>query len=485
VREVSRRSFLAGSVALGAGAALARGLPVRTRPRADAGTARRAIVVGAGLAGLTAALDLRAAGWDVVVLEARRRVGGRVRTVYSPFTDELLAESGGESIDDNHDQIQALVARFGLRTDRRPPDRDATATAYYRGRAVPAAAFLADPHVLDDYNRFYSRSAELAQGLDPEHPERFKRAKELDGQSLADFIDTLRLSPRARFIVETEQTGEYATEPRHLSLLFYLQQEAVVADVPDGAAETMRIHGGNSTLVNAMAEALGDAVMLGAPMRAVERGKDFVTVHAGGQAYTGAQVVLAVPPPPLRRVDFTPRLPHSAAAMVRGLDLGPATKVMTQYDERFWRANGASGLIVADLPFRIAWDATDSLPSTAGILTTFTTGSEGEAFARLPAARRIRNVRRQIERIFPGAPVLPVSSATMAWPDQQYTGGGYAAYRPGQLTEFWAVLRQPMGRIRFAGEHTESLAGYMESAVRSGHRVAAAIGRAPVTAPPR
>ncbi len=474
--DLSRRSFLAGAFGLGAGAVLARSVPVRALTRADAGTARRAVVVGAGLAGLTAALDLRAAGWDVVVLEARHRVGGRVRTVHAPFTDGLHAESGGESIDDNHDSIQALVTGFGLRTERRPANRDATSTAYYRGRATPAARFLAGPGVLDDYNRFYAESAKLAAGIDPEHPERAKNAERLDRRSLGDFIAGLHLVPRARFVVETAATGEYAADPRNVSMLFYAQQEAIVADVPDSAAETMRIQGGNSTLVHAMAAELGDAVVLGAPVRAVERGRDFVTVHAGGRRHTGAQLVLAVPPPPLRNIRFTPHLPASVAAMVHGLELGPATKVMTQYDERFWRAGGGSGLVVTDLPFRIAWDGTDSVASEAGILTTFTTGSNGRAFARLSDAARIREVRRQIARVFPGARGHAVQSATMAWPDEQYTGGGYAAYAPGQMVKYWEVLRSPIGRIRFAGEHTESLAGYMESAVRSGHRVAAAIG---------
>ncbi len=458
--------------------------PARTRARADAGTARRAIVVGAGLAGLTTALDLRAAGWEVVVLEARHRVGGRVRTVYAPFTDGLHAESGGESIDDNHDQIQAMVTRFGLRTERRLTNRDANSRISFRGRSIPAATFLAsDPAVLADYDRFYAESSKLAGGIDPDHPERAANAARLDRQSLADYIDSLHLDPRARFLVATAETGEYASDPRNVSLLFYAQQEAVANDVSDAASETMRIHGGNSLLVRAMAQELGAVVRLGAPVRSVDQGHDFVTVRAGGRDHTGAQLVLAVPPPTLRAIRFTPALPPVAAAMVRGLDLGPATKVMTEYDDRFWRAGGGSGLVVSDLPFRIAWDASDSYESDPGILTTFTTGSPGAAFARLSDARRVRAARQGLNRVFPEARGHAVTSATIAWPDEQYTGGGYAVFRPGQMTKFWEVLRRPVGRIRFAGEHTETMAGYMESAVRSGHRVAAAIGAPPVPAP--
>jgi monoamine oxidase len=370
-----------------------------------------------------------------------------------------------------------MLARFGLHTDRRLANRDANGVAYYRGRRAPAAEFLsASPTVLADYNRFYDESTKLGEGIDPEHPERAANAERLDRRSLADFMDGLRLDPRARFIVETAETGEYATDPQHLSLLFYAQQEAVVAGVPDSAVETMRIHGGNSLLPQAMARALGDAVVLGAPVRAIEHRAAVVTVTAGGHRYTGAQLVLAVPPPTMRAIRFTPALPSGLAAMVRGLDLGPATKVMTQYDTRFWRAGGASGLVVSDLPFRIAWDATDSVESPEGILTTFTTGSHGAAFARLRDVSRIRAVQRQLARVYPEGRGRVQHAATMAWPDEQYTRGGYAAYRPRQMTAFWELLRRPLGRIRFVGEHTESLAGYMESAIRSGHRVAAAIG---------
>ena len=471
-------------MALGAGAALARPVSAlaNATARPDAGTPRRAIVVGAGLAGLTAAHDLRGAGWDVVVLEARDRVGGRVHTFTEPFTDGLHAEGGGESIDDNHDHIQALISKYGLTTERRLADRETTATIFRRGRRAPAATFAAGRggDVLADYDRFSTETAKLGEGIDPEHPERSPGAEQLDARSLADFIDDLHLVAEARFLAVAAETGEYATDPSDVSLLFHAQQAAVVADVPDSAVETMRIHGGNSRLPESMAAALGDALVVGSPVHRVERDGDLVTVRTAHRAYTGAQLVIALPPAPLRRIRFAPRLPNAVAAAVEGLDLGPATKVMTQFPERFWNAGGGSGLLVTDLPFRLGWDATDSSPSITGILTTFTTGRNGAAFAAMSDRRRVAAVHRQLARVYPASRDRAVATATMAWPSERFTRGGYAAYRPGQLSRFWEPLRQPVGaRIRFAGEHTEALAGYMESAVRSGHRVAAEIGRPP------
>ena len=168
--------------------------------------------------------------------------------------------------------------------------------------------------------------------------------------------------------------------------------------------------------------------------------------------------------------------------MIDELDLGHALKVSTQFDHRFWLSEGLSGFTITDLPFGVGWDATDSMPGGAGrpgVLTQFVTGDAARSGAALgpgPASPRSR------------------SSSTLSTPREQgheadrhhhgvgrraYTGGGYAVYAPGQLTRFWPLLRQPHGAIWFAGEHTETLAGYMESAVRSGHRVAAAIGSAP------
>jgi len=169
--------------------------------------------------------------------------------------------------------------------------------------------------------------------------------------------------------------------------------------------------------------------------------------------------------------------------MIAELDLGHALKVATQYRTRFWLSEGLSGFTIADLPFGIAWDATDSVPGGAdhpGVLTQFVTGDAAVAGALQSDPARVASFQQQLDTVYPeGRTQHSGIAATVAWADEPYTGGGYAVFAPGQMTSFWPLLRQAHGPLWFVGEHTEALAGYMESAVRSGHRVAAAIGAAP------
>jgi monoamine oxidase len=165
--------------------------------------------------------------------------------------------------------------------------------------------------------------------------------------------------------------------------------------------------------------------------------------------------------------------------MIRRLDLGQAVKVTREYPSPFWEAEGVPGFTVTDLPFHVAWAPTDSYRSSAGLLTQFITGRPARAAARLRDAQRIAHFQRQLDRVYPeGRSLRTALAATTAWANERYTGGGYAVYRPGQMARFWPVVRDGLERISFAGEHTEALAGFMESAVRSGHRVASQLGTA-------
>lgn len=444
-------------------------------------------MVGAGLSGLTAALSLRAQGWDVTVLEARDRVGGRVHTLHQPFTDGIHVEAGGESIDANHVQIQALARRYRLALARRPADKLQAAAVWRNGsRGVLQTEAAADPAMLVGYASFAAGLQALAGDLDPEHPELAPQAEVWDALSLQSYADSQSVDPGAALLVQSDYRGNFNAQLDQVSLLFALQQAASDASLAESGVELYRIAAGNSALPGAMAAELGAAVRLGMPVTRIEQHPWGVRVHAaptGTRPYDAARLVLAVPPPTLRWITFSPGLPADVTAMISGLDLGHALKVSTEYRSRFWRSESLSGFTITDLPFGIAWDSTDSAPGGAdrpGVLTQFVTGDAAARGAALTPATRIASFQQQLAVVYPeGAAQRSGVATTVAWADERYTGGGYAVYAPGQLTRFWPVLRRAHGPLWFAGEHTEALAGYMESAVRSGHRVAAAIGPAP------
>jgi len=272
--------------------------------------------------------------------------------------------------------------------------------------------------------------------------------------------------------------SEYAAEPGDLSLLFLAQQAQVGSE--EGRAETHRIAGGGEALLSAIGRELGGAVRLSSPVTDVVHGPAGVEVATPKGRIAAAQLVLALPMPPLRRVRFDPPLPDATARMVAELAMGSVTKVITEHQGHPWRQAGHSGETTADLPYGTSWDPTDSYDAPRGLLTRYVAGAEARRAAGLAEDDRIRRYATQVDEVLPEVAGTATGAAVgISWDAEPETGGAYAAPAPGQVVPFWAVLRSALGPIRFAGEHTEALAGYMESAVRSGHRVAGAIGSPP------
>ena len=255
------------------------------------------------------------------------------------------------------------------------------------------------------------------------------------------------------------------------------QQWAVGEDIADEGVEAMRVAAATTCCPGRWPTSWATSSSCQAPVTRVAHTDDGVTVTAGGATYEGAgSCSPARSSPCVGGVRAAPA--RAGAAAIDGLDLGHAAKVTLQYRRRAWEDDPTApppGFTVTDEPFGIAWSPTDSYgdPDGPGLLTAFLTG-DARRGGRSPDRRRAhRHGAGSSTAVYPAArPTRRAATRTIAWANERYTGGGYAVAAPGPDGAVLAGHPTGTGRIRFAGEHTETLAGYMESAIRSGHRVA-------------
>jgi monoamine oxidase len=194
--------------------------------------------------------------------------------------------------------------------------------------------------------------------------------------------------------------------------------------------------------------------------------------HDSYTKLSSAFAILAMPLTAARRIDFHGSLPSAWQRMVDEVTYGAVTKVLVQYRERFWVEHGWNGRLSSDLPIVLTWHATSHKESQPGILTVYTGGEPAAKLAALSDEARIHLAVGEIEKLFPGSSELVEHTATVAWPNEDYSRGSYMALAPGQVTEHWEALMSPAGRLFFAGEHATPIQGFMEGAVESGQRAA-------------
>jgi monoamine oxidase len=469
--RVRRRELLA----VGAVGAAALYLGLSRRISARRSYRGRVIVVGAGLAGLSAAWELERRGWQTVVLEARQRIGGRCHTLRG-FAGGQVAEAGGEYIDTTHRQMRRFATRFGLRLDDVRHSESRYEDAAYVGGRLETFGQFAGSETRGEIERFYEQAWRLARPLDPADPAAAGAA--YDRRTVADFIDGLGIEGRPREVLDREIRDDYAIEPEKLSLLFFLIETKVTWNTPDSGVEAFRVHGGNDQIAAGFARRLEQPPHLGARVTRVRSTASWVSVSAGGEEFHGDQVILAAALPGLRGVRFEPALPAALAGAIRELQYGPIVKTPLQYGRRFWHRHGWSGETFTDLPVSTTWEATDRQPGRRGILMTYSSGDAGLAAAAAPEGERIGATAAELNRIYPGSAALLGRTASIPWPNSPLNGGAYSAFAPGQVSDFWTALRRPHDRIHLAGEHTATFCGYMEGALESGLRAARRIDAA-------
>jgi monoamine oxidase len=282
----------------------------------------------------------------------------------------------------------------------------------------------------------------------------------------------------------------WGAEPRDVSLLFVLFYIAAAGNeqtpgtldrlmtVRDGAQE-LRFVGGSQVLAQRMASALGDRLILSAPVRGIDSTGGMVRVIADGHVVEARRVIVAVPPALAAGIQYAPKLPTPRAQLLQRLPMGSLMKAEAVYDRPFWRDAGLSGVsLVGGGPIHSTFDNTPP-GGSPGVFFGFIGGEDARPWSLRPAAERRAAVLRDFAAIIGEAALTPRDYFEVDWPSEEWSRGGPVAYAPpGVLLDYGAAIREPSGPIHWAGTETATYwNGYMEGAVRSGERAASEVIR--------
>jgi len=440
------------------------------------------VVVGAGLAGLAAAVTLARAGVGVQVLEAEPRVGGRVLTVRAPFDGGVYAEAGGEFVDGGHQVLHDFLRAYGLKLTPIPSGQRLFRFdgAIVRGESL---SDLGDEAARDEA-RIERETRRLAARIaDTARP--WESAADLDASSVGGWLDGLGLGRIARTYQQIWRTVDYGAAPEHLSLLQYARDERLWQRAPDLASG--RVLGGMDRLPVAMAAEPGVAVTVGARVEAIRQDEEGLSVTCrrdrGTWSVRARFAVLAVPPPALRRVTFDPPFERYRTDTVAGLGVGRITKILVQVRRRFWEEHGTTGRAFTDGLLQAMYETTAGQPGDRAVLTVYTADQTADVLAALSEAERHAVVLAELERLYPGCARDVERTVAVAWAltapagDVRFRslGGAYSHFRPGDVTRFGPRLAEPIGRLHLAGEHTDPWQATMNGALASGVRAAGEI----------
>ena len=437
------------------------------------------VVVGAGLAGLTAARDLQVAGRSVVVLEARDRVGGRL--LNHTFADGTVVELGGQWIGPTQERVRALADELGLALFASYDDGDGILGLNGEQLRFADATFGLTGDVLEDVGRVQAVMEELAASVVLDAPWSTENAEAIDRQTAdAWLVEQCATVEGLRFwrTLVTAIISAEACETSLLHWLFYVKSGGLIDMLVStaGGAQESRVRGGSQLLASGLAAMIGD-VRVGCPVTAIEQDDAGVRVVYEGGEVRGQAVIVAVPPTLSSRIRYRPALPAHRDHLIQNCPAGWVIKIQMAFDEPFWRDDGLSGMVVSlDRDVGIMFDNSPE-DLRCGVLLGFLEANAGRRAALLSPEARKAMVLADFAAFFGPRAGAPSEYVEHDWAADEWSRGCYGGrLTPNAWTQYGASLRQAVGRIHFAGAETADVwNGYMDGAVRSGERAAAEV----------
>jgi monoamine oxidase len=461
---ISRREMIRRSLA--AAGALLLSDSFSGPARAAAG---RVIVVGAGFSGLAAAYELSRVGYEVTVVEARNRVGGRVLS-FSDLVPGKVVEGGGELIGSNHPTWMGYGKQFKLEFLDVTEEEDFEFPIMINGKRLSGEESEA---LWEELEETFNTIVADAAKVDADRPWTSPNAEALDKRTLADWIAALDATPLGTQAMRAMMMADNGVVPEWQSYLGNL------AMVKGGGlekywteSEVYRCKGGNQQLATRLAAAIGTGrIMTRTPVSAIAVTDKGVRVTlTGGKVLEAEHAILAVPPSVWNRIAIDPALPPTLAPQ-----MGTSVKCLLALKTPFWRRAELAPDMLSDGPVNMTWHATDGQEGVevgGEAVVAFSSGPSADA-CREWGARRIDTYLGELQKVYRGIRGNYVRARFMDWPGDRWTMGGYSFPAPGQVTTQGSTLYDGIGRLHFAGEHTSyAFVGFMEGALNSGASLA-------------
>ena len=435
------------------------------------------VVVGAGLAGLTAARRLRQEGRSVVVLEARDRVGGR--TLNHTFADGTIVELGGQWVGPTQDRVLALADELGLATFPTYEQGDHLLGIDGDARRWADETFGLDEETLMDVADTQTALEALAATVPLDAPWDAPGARDLDAQTVECWLAANARTETGLLFWQTLIPAIFSADCDQMSLLhflFYIRSGGMIDMLvaTGGGAQDSRIAGGSQAIALRAAADLGLAVRLGCPVHLIRQDADGVQVVHEHGSVRAERVIVALPPALAGRIRYSPALPGRRDQLTQQVPMGAVIKVQARYDEPFWRRRGLSGFVVSlDDPLSVTFDNSPQ-DRRCGVLLGFFEGEHATAAGLMDAVERRALALGCFATYFGERALHPGEYVEQDWTAEEFSRGCYGGRMgTGVWTRYAQALSEPIGRIHWAGTETADVwNGYMDGAVRSGERAA-------------
>ncbi len=417
------------------------------------------VIIGAGFSGLAAAYKLKNAGWNVTVLEARNRIGGRVFSYSLPQNKNLICELGAEWVGESHQRLKALCTDFKIPLQKHQFDD----YLLQNGNVARPGAWGFSAQARTAFEKIKASYGKLTA---------LQKTK-LDRLDWWTYLEKIGYSQDDLILRDLMDSTDFGESIRHVSAFGALAEYAESS--PKNEMD-YKMTGGNSRLTEEFTKRIGaENIKTETLVTEVNQRAGVVTVKTETDSYKADACLCTAPTNSLLKIKFDPPLPSAQTEAAEKLIYARICKNSVLYENRFWKDENFS--MVSDVTSHYYFHSTQNQAGKEGILTSYAIGEKADILASQSDERRMRIITNDLRDFDADAPRLAKGIASYAWQRDKYTDGAYALYRPGQWFGVRPILQRPHLKVLFAGEHLADWQGFMEGAIETGEAAAESLIR--------